>query len=273
MSKKMRSLENSARKPATAMNADDRRRYEKHLALPHIGPAGQARLKASSIAIIGCGALGSAQAQVLVRAGVGAVRLVDRDVVEISNLHRQMLFDEEDARLARPKVKAAQDKLARINSACHIEAHHADANPETLPKLIAGSAIVLDATDNVETRLSIDAACRRAELPWIYGGVLGTQGVMVPMPVGAPCLRCLFGEPPAPGELPGCAQRGVLSSVVLAIAALQATAALKFLVGEPLPRQLVALDVWEMSLRRIALTAKARVDCECSTSMPRNMAT
>lgn len=252
------------------MNADDRHRYEKHLALPQIGPAGQARLEASTVTIVGCGALGSAQAQILVRAGVGAVRLVDRDVIELSNLHRQMLFDEDDARQARPKVEAAREKLARINSACLIDARHVEANERTLPAIIDGSEIVLDATDNVETRLLIDEASRRAGLPWIYGGVLGTQGVMAPMPVGAPCLRCLFGEPPAPGASPSCAQRGVLSSVVLAIAALQATAALRFLVGEPLPRQLVTVDVWRMSLSRIDLTAEARPGCRCASMAARS---
>lgn len=250
------------------MNARDRHRYGKHLALPQIGPEGQARLKAARVTIVGCGALGSAQAQILARAGVGTLRLVDGDAVEISNLHRQILFDEEDARLARPKVEAARDKLARINSACRIEAHRTVANPQTLPRLISGSAIVLDATDNVAARLSIDAACRRASLPWIYGGVLGTQGVMVPMPVGAPCLCCLFGEPPAPGQVPSCQERGVLSSIALAIAALQATAAMRFLVGEPLPRHLVALDVWEMTLRRIDLTSAPRPGCACCDAAP-----
>ncbi len=247
------------------MNAPERTRYEKQIALAQIGPEGQTRLAAGKVAIIGCGALGSAQAQILVRAGVGSVRLVDRDVVECSNLHRQMLFDEDDARVARPKVEAAAQKLARANSDCRLEARHIEANPRTLPELIAGCDLVLDATDNVRTRLNIDEACRRARLPWIYGGVLGTQGLMVPMPVDAPCLRCLFGEPPAPDETPDIAQSGVLASIVVAIASLQATAALRFLIGNPPPRQLVTMDIWDMSIRRIALTAGSRPGCDCAS--------
>ena len=120
---------------------------------------------------------------------------VSDDLEDVEDL----LFDEDDARVARPKVEAAAQKLARANSDCRLETRHIEANPRTLPELIDGCDLVLDATDNVRTRLNIDEACRRARLPWIYGGVLGTQGLMVPMPVGAPCLRCLFGEPPAPG--------------------------------------------------------------------------
>ena len=251
---------------SVCVSAGDPRRYEKQLALPQIGPEGQARLQRAAVAIIGCGALGSAQAQILVRAGIGAVRLVDRDVVELSNLHRQILFDEEDARLSRPKVEAAAARLARINGACRIEARHVEADAANLPALIEGARLVLDATDNVPTRLAIDAACRAARLPWIYGGVMGTQGLVVPMPVGAPCLTCLFGEPPSPadGKAPDWRERGLLSTAVLTVAALQATAALKFIIGEPLPRELLALDVWDASLRRIALSGTAREGCACT---------
>ncbi|MDR0967154.1 MAG: HesA/MoeB/ThiF family protein [Myxococcales bacterium] len=246
------------------MNADDQRRYERHLALAQIGPEGQARLQAARVTLVGCGGLGSAQAELLVRAGVGAVRLIDRDVVELSNLHRQILFDEEDARRARPKVEAAADRLTRINGACRIDARHTRADPETLPALVAGSDIVLDATDNAATRLAIDAACRAARIPWIFGGVTATSGLVVPRPLGSPCLRCLFGEPPAPrDEAQAIRTKGTLASAVLVVAALQATAAMKFLVGSALAHELIALDVWDMSQRRIALSNEPRTGCAC----------
>ncbi len=221
-------------------------RYSRQLLLNEIGEQGQQRLAESSALIVGCGALGSTIAQSLVRAGVGRVRLVDRDVVELSNLHRQILYDEWDAAAKVPKAKAALARLSRINSSTQLEAEVASYSPHNAESLSADVSIVLDGTDNLEARYIINDACVKQGKPWVYGGAVGTGGVMLPIvPEQGPCLRCLFEEPPPAGSVPTCDTVGVLGTAPILIGALQATAALKLLVGDRSQvGWLTQLDLW-----------------------------
>ncbi len=239
-------------------------RYFKQMALKEMGEAGQRALGRSKAVIIGSGALGCAQSQILVRAGIGAVRLIDFDVVELNNLHRQILFTEEDAAERRFKTEAAAAALRRMNSACSIEVRTVKAGPENLPSLIEGASIVLDATDNVGTRLNIDRACRQAGIGWIYGGVAGTGGTVVTLPAGSPCLRCHFGEPPPADAPPVWRQSGLFAPAVLTAASLQASLAIRFLTGGGMARELIAFDVWRPGLQKFALTQESQAGCPCA---------
>ena len=188
----------------------DRQRYARQITLPEIGEAGQQRLLDTSVAVLGCGALGTNIANLLVRAGVGHLRIVDRDVVEQSNLQRQVLFDEEDAVNSLPKAIAAEKKLRSINSQVSLEAVVSDIDPYNVENLIRDVDIVLDGTDNFETRYLINDACIKLKVPWVYGAVIGTVGmVMTIVPGQTPCFRCLLPDIPAPGSTPTCDMVGV----------------------------------------------------------------
>ncbi len=239
-------------------------RYSRQIRFSSIGEAGQRRLGERAVLIAGTGALGASLAQHMVRAGVGFVRLVDRDYVEPSNLQRQALFDEEDALRALPKAVAAANKLRRINGGIRIEPHVADMDSENVHALLEGIDLVLDGTDNGETRLVLSDACFGKGIPLIYGGVAGSEGMTAALlPGETACLRCLIGdERPASADLT-CETAGVIAPAVEAVAALQAAEALKWLSGngERMRRSWVGLDVWHFSVREYRLP-KPRQGCE-----------
>jgi adenylyltransferase/sulfurtransferase len=238
-------------------------RYARQAVLKEIGAEGQAKLCQSAVLVVGCGALGCNQAQLLARAGVGRLRIVDRDFVELANLQRQVLFDEDDAAAALPKAEAARRRLARINSDVQVEAVVADVAPRNVEALVRGVDLVLDATDNFETRYLVNDACVKLGTPWVYGGAIGVAGTLMTVRPGVgPCLRCLFADAPAPGTLPGCDLVGVLNTAPEVVAALQVTEALRLLVGDaPATCHLTAVDLWDPRFQRVAM--KRDPDCVC----------
>ena len=196
--------------------------------------------------VAGCGALGSTAAEILARAGVGFLRLVDRDVVELSNLARQALFTEGDVARALPKAVAAAEHLRLLNSEVEVEARVADLHPGTVDGLLAGTDLVLDGADNFETRMLVNEACVRDGRPWIYAACLGSYAVCCAIRPGVTaCLRCFLEETPAPGEAETCETAGILGPAVHAAAALEAGQALRLLAGEPAGGALLSVDVWK----------------------------
>lgn len=239
-------------------------RFDRQERFAPLGPAGQERLGRSRVLVVGCGALGGALAQSMVRSGVGLVRIVDRDVVEESNLPRQVLFEPGD--LGAPKAQVAARALARVGGPSRIEpcVRHLDA--EALRELATDVDLVLDGTDNLATRYLINDFAVERGSPWIYGGVVGSSGLVFPiLPPRGACLRCLFPDPPPPGALPTCDSAGVLQPAVAAIAALQAGAALRQLGEAPERRsavaRLVELDVWTLECH--GLEVPKDPDCPC----------
>ena len=232
---------------------DSSARFERQIRFAPLGADGQRRIERASVLVVGCGALGNALAQSLVRSGVGRLVLVDRDVVDASNLARQVLFEDRHARAATPKVDAARETLARIGGPTAIEtvALHVDA--ATIGGLLAGIDLVLDGTDNLATRYLLNDACVERSIPWVYGGVVGARGLVLPvLPGEGPCLACLFPDPPPPGALPTCASAGVLQPAVAAVAALQAGSALRILAARAgFAPALLEVEVWDATARRI----------------------
>ena len=231
-------------------------RYRKQSFFHGLGESGQERLESARVVLIGCGALGSVMADTLVRAGVGYVRLIDRDFVDLSNLQRQVLYDEDDVAQRLPKVIAAQRKLQRVNSLVEIEAHVEDVSAANILELIDGCELILDGTDNFEVRYLINDASLETGTPWINGGCVGAHGQVMPIfPGRTPCLRCLMPEIPEPGSTETCDTAGVIGPAVNVIASLQATEALKILSGqlELVEPALTVVDVWEGTWRRMKL--------------------
>lgn len=223
------------------------RRYSRQMLFNQIGESGQKQIQDSSVLIVGCGALGTVSANHLVRAGVGRVKIVDRDYVELENLQRQILFDEEDARSGLPKAVAAVDKLEKVNSDIQIEPFVLDVNPKNVESLVNAVDLVLDGTDNMETRFLINDACIKNGVPWIYAGVVGSEGMTMDIiPGKTACFRCLIQSPPPPGSLPTCDMVGVLNGVPGVIASIQATEALKILLGHEETGNVVhTIDLWD----------------------------
>jgi adenylyltransferase/sulfurtransferase len=235
-------------------------RYARQIGLKQIGKRGQERLLLSSVLLVGCGALGTKLADTLVRAGIGRLLIVDRDILELNNLQRQMLFDEEDVAAGLPKAEAVVRKLRRINSTIEIEGRIVDVTPRNIEALIGEASLVLDATDNLETRYLINDACVKLGRPWIYGGVIGTTGMsMNVLPGDGPCLRCVFPTPPPIGSLPTCETQGILGPMPSIIAAIQATEAIKILIGAEPSRSLLSIDVWSRSFEQV----NVQRDLEC----------
>ena len=203
--------------------------------------------------LVGCGALGCALAQSLARSGVGSLRIVDRDVVDRSNLARQVLFEDRHADEGTPKVDAAAEALARIGGPTAVETHAVHVDASNVEALLAGVDLVLDGTDNLATRYVLNDACVERALPWIYAGVVGGHGLVLPvLPGEGPCLACVFPEPAPPGSLPSCATAGVLQPAVAAVAALQAGLALRILAARAgFVPALHEVDVWHGTARRI----------------------
>ena len=228
----------------TGLELDER--YSRQRLFRGIGEEGQKKLAASRLAIVGCGATGSALASLLARAGVGTLRIVDRDYVEPSNLQRQSLFTEADAAESLPKAVAAARHLATFNSQIVIEPHVADLTPATITPLLAGVQLILDGTDNFETRYLINDFAVSNSLPWIYTAAVGSYGVTLNiLPGQTACLACIFPEPPN-GAIETCETAGILNSAVNLAASIAATEALKLLVGaeSQLRRTLFSFDVW-----------------------------
>ena len=236
------------------MGADaNENRYSRQILFAPIGPEGQHRIRTSSVCIVGCGALGSFQAEALARAGVGRLRLVDRDYVDYTNLQRQWLYSESDARDETPKAVAAARRLAQLNSEVALEPLVADLTPSNAEELIAGQDLILDGTDNFETRYLINDVAVKFNLPWIYGAAIGSYGVTFPViPAMGPCFSCLYPEPPA-GLQPTCDVNGVLASTTAAVASLQVASALRYLVGWPGFRcRIQTVDVWNGDMRTVS---------------------
>ncbi len=226
-------------------------RYSRQIRFPAIGQEGQRRLSASRALVCGCGALGSVLANTLARSGVGSLRIVDRDFVETSNLQRQVLFDEDDVASQLPKAVAAANKLRRINSQIEIEPIVADVDHAKLPGLLDGVDVIVDGTDNFETRFLLNDASVKLGVPWVYGGCIGAGGqTMTILPGETPCLRCLIQEAPPPGAMETCDTAGILSPIINVIASIQAMEAIKILSGhrEAIQRSLLVFDLWENRL-------------------------
>lgn len=225
---------------------------------------GQERLSAATAVIVGCGALGTVQAALLARAGTGTIRLIDRDYVEESNLQRQMLYTEADAEEAMPKAEAARRHLLEANSSILIEAHVSDLNPENADELLRGAAVILDATDNFETRLLINDYAVRDSIPWIYGAAVGSYGIAMPViPGDSACLRCIYPEPPG-GSQPTCETAGVLGPLTNLIGSIQAMEAIKVLSGrcDAVRRKIFTADVWDGPIRETPMPPRDP-DCPC----------
>jgi adenylyltransferase/sulfurtransferase len=243
-------------------------RYDRQQILPQIGPDGQDRLGRARVLVVGCGALGSTAAELLVRAGVGFVRIVDRDLVELSNLQRQVLFDESDASRELPKAIAAADRLKEINSQVHIEPMVADINATNIESMADGIHLILDGTDNVATRYLINDLAVKHQIPWVYGGCVGVVGrVWGIWPGRTACLRCIFPERPRADELPTCDTAGVLGPAAAMVGGLQAATAIRFLVEgrEKLSESagLISIDAWNGQFRTLPSATTPIVDCPC----------
>ncbi len=243
--------------------AYDAARYSRQVRFGPLGEAGQEKLARSRVAIVGCGALGSVSALTLARAGVGMLRLIDRDLPEISNLPRQVLFDEQDVRDGLPKAAAAKRQLERINSGLDVEAEVADLTPRTVERLLRGVDCIVDGTDNFEARFLINEFCCRGNVPWVHGGAIGAEGrVLAVRPGVTACLRCLVPEPPAAGSLPTCESAGIIGPAALVVGAVQAAEVVKLLVGAlGVGNALLACDLWEGSWRQIDLSPLAEAGC------------
>ncbi|MCP5114647.1 MAG: thiazole biosynthesis adenylyltransferase ThiF, partial [bacterium] len=228
------------------MSAADSSRYSRQILFAGIGAGGQERIESSRVAIVGCGALGSFHAAALARAGVGYLRIVDRDYVELSNLQRQWLFTEADAEQGMPKAVAAARYLAGVNSTIEVEPVVADLTPSNAEELLEEVSLILDGTDNFETRYLINDYAVREGVPWIYGGAVASYGLTMPvLPGRTACLKCIYPEPGS-GAQPTCETAGVLSPVTAAIAAIQTGDALKILAGraDAVLARITTIDVW-----------------------------
>lgn len=243
-------------------------RYSRQMRVPGIGKVGQERLLRSRVTLCGCGALGTVLANTLARAGVGYLRVIDRDFVEPSNLQRQVLFDESDVTNNLPKAEAAATKLRAINSGITIESITADIDRTNIEDLCKDADLILDGTDNFEVRYLINDVAIKLNKPWVYGGAVGTEGMsMTILPDQTPCLRCVFEASPGPGEVGTCETAGVLGPVVSIIASFQAAEAIKILAGktDAINRELMMLNVWENTQRRVKIAPlKGRKgECPC----------
>lgn len=239
-------------------------RYSRQVRFGPIGEAGQARLRAAGVAIVGCGALGSVAADQLVRAGIGRVRIIDRDFIELSNLQRQSLFDEDDIAAALPKAEAAARRLRRVNHEVAIDGVVADLNAGNIARLCGDADVIVDGTDNVETRYLINDFAVKTARPWVYAGCVGAEGrVLAVDPGRSACLRCLWDEPPPPGTLETCDTAGVLAPAAAVVASLAVIEALKLITGpRDEARGLIAVDLWRAWWHRLQPERDAE-HCPC----------
>jgi adenylyltransferase/sulfurtransferase len=246
------------------MDPRDQERFSRQIRFSELGAAGQEMILRARVTIVGCGALGSFQAGALARAGVRRLRLVDRDYVELSNLQRQWLFEEADADQALPKAVAAARKLRAIDAASEVEPFVTDLTSANAGELLGNSDLLLDGTDNFETRYLINDFSVSRSIPWIYGAAVGSYGLVMPvLPGDSACLRCVYPDPPE-GLQPTCETAGVIGPITSLIASLQVAEALKILAGrrDQVSRRISMIDVWSGVLRQIDQPAR-RPDCPC----------
>ena len=245
-------------------------RYSRQIRFTGIGREGQERLRQARVLLIGCGALGTVLADTLVRAGVGKLRIVDRDFVDLSNLQRQVLFDEEDVAQHLPKAVVAATRLSRINSQVVLEPHVADVDWRSIRDYVQDVDLILDGTDNFETRFLVNDVSLETNIPWVYAGVVGSHGqTMAIFPGQSACLRCVIESPPDPGASETCDTAGVIAPAIHMVTSLQAATALKILSGQQrlVQPQLTIVDVWEGTLRQMNL-AGLRERGECPACGP-----
>lgn len=245
------------------MNTPDQARYLRQMIFAPLGAEGQAKLLAARVLIVGCGATGSVIANNLARAGVGTLKIADRDFIELNNLQRQILFDEDDIAAGLPKAVAAARKLARINSSIQILPYVTDVDAENMEDLIADVDLVLDGTDNFETRYLINDACVKHDKPWIYSGGVSSYGSsMTILPHHSACFRCVFANAPPPGTLPTCDTAGVIGPIVNLIGSFSSAEAMKLLSGSGVRNEgLIHIDLWENTFD--AFHIGRRADCLC----------
>jgi len=242
-------------------------RYSRQIRFPQLGQAGQRALLNSRVSICGCGALGTVLANHLARAGVGFIRIIDRDFIETHNLQRQILFDEDDVAQNLPKAEAAARKLRAINSSITVEPVVTDIDHTNILDLVDDADLILDGTDNFETRYLINDAAVKLGKPWIFGGVIGSEGqTMTIVPGKTPCIRCLIETAPPPGMTPTCETAGVLGPAVAVIASFEAVEAIKLLTGawDALNVHLIMVDIWDWTFRQLKVAGLlGKVDCPC----------
>ncbi|MEO1866135.1 MAG: ThiF family adenylyltransferase, partial [Pseudomonadota bacterium] len=241
-------------------------RYARQIRFPSIGESGQVALSASTALIVGCGALGSVIANTLARAGVGCLKIVDRDFLEYSNLQRQVLYDEQDVKDGLPKAIAAANKLSKINSAIEIKPFVVDVDASNVESICEGVDVILDGSDNFEIRFLLNDVAVKHSIPWIYGGCLGADGqTMAIIPGETACLNCLMLDgPPPPGTSPTCDSFGILSPVINLIASLQSMEAMKVLSGnrKSISPYLTVASLWESEIRQMDMSGlRDKVDC------------
>ena len=250
-------------------------RYSRQIRFPSIGIEGQEKIAAATALVVGCGALGSVIAETLVRAGVGTVRIVDRDFVELHNLQRQVLYNEQDVADGLPKVVAAERKLIAINSSIKIESFVEDLNHRNIDSLAKNATVIVDGTDNFETRFLLNDYALQNDVPWVYGGCIGCEGQsMTIVPGKSPCLHCLMVEgPPPPGTTPGCDVAGVLAPVVNVVASMEAMEALKIVSGnlDAVNQGLTVIDLWSGRITQMKLgDLPERINCPACRRGERN---
>jgi molybdopterin-synthase adenylyltransferase len=235
------------------MTPVEKERYSRQILFPGLGVEGQQRIGQAAICIVGCGALGSFQAEALARAGIGRLRLIDRDYVDYTNLQRQWLYDESDAQNESPKAIAAARRLKQINSHVQINALVKDMTPSNAEELATDFDIILDGTDNFETRYLINDLSVKLKKPWVYGAAVGSYGVVMPIvPEKGPCLACVYPEPPA-GVQPTCDVNGVLSAITASVAALQVAMVLRLIAGwDDFAAFIHTIDVWQGTAKRVS---------------------
>lgn len=238
-------------------------RYSRQIRFAPLGPQGQKKLQESSAAIVGCGALGSTIAEILSRAGIGKLILIDRDLLEESNLQRQFLYDMENVREGLPKVEAAKRRIAEINPEVHVQAENTSLTEQNAESLLGSVNVILDGTDNFSARYLINDFAVRSGIPWIYGAAVGSYGLtMTILPRESACLRCVFPDPPAEKDSPNCETAGVLGSITATIGAIEASEAMQILSGnrKDVSRELLSIDLWPRSFH--SLHPQKRDDCQ-----------
>ena len=249
------------------MPAPNDDRYSRQVLFRPVGEAGQARIRAARVLVAGCGGLGAESASLLARAGVGFLRIVDRDVVELSNLQRQALFEEADVREGLPKAVAAARRLARVNADVTVEPVVVDMGPKNVRELIDGIDLVVDGFDSFEARFLLNDACVEKGLPWVYGACIGSTGLAALLVPGqTPCLRCLMPEIPEPGTAATCDTAGILGPAAHLAASMQVGRALRWLATREAPpeAEVVYADVWEGQFTRVALPYRPEESrCPC----------
>lgn len=239
------------------------KRYSRQILFGEIGRDGQEKLLNSRVLLVGCGALGASHAEMLSRAGVGTLRIVDRDFVEYTNLQRQTLYTEDDAEQRIPKAIAAQNRIGQINSEVTVEAIIADVNNSNVESFVDGCDLVIDGTDNFQVRYLLNDACVKHDKMWVYGAAVSSYGTtMTIVPGETPCLRCIFEEMPDAGSSPTCDTAGVIMPIISSIAAVQVAEAIKILTGkrDALHGSLMQIDIWQNDWRKIKLS-EPNPDC------------